>query len=332
MPENTNQLSLDTVIDRFQYDIGQYGPGETHQLPEYAARINHNMKYVQVKEELQEGIYLDEGLCREGMQYGFFVQPGNRLTREDSHNKVFFGNMLLLPEAEGSEVHAQVAVKSRVLSEAPKLLGEMALFQHLDELGLRTYRSAGLLVGKKAVHFMTYFEGNVATMDTVDWQSLDAPEAWVEVDKVVDTMYQLYTNALFHGDLEFRNVAFDQTGNTVIIDPELMISARECFDELFDAGIMLNSDQQRMYDSLVQKMSGELGSVIKSIDRHIVPLIPKQERPRTDEARLKLYKKHLLEPYKSRIRDLDDPLRGLLLRLADDVIARKKVHAKEQKL
>lgn len=332
MPEGTNELSLDAVIDRFQYDIGQYGPAETYDLPDYKVRINHNMKFVQVNEDLEQGMYLDEGLHREGMQYGFFVQPGNRLTREDSHNKVFFGNLLLLPEGEGGEVHAQVAVKSRSSNETSKLLGEMALFQHLEDLGLRTYRSAALLVGQKATHFMTYFEGNVATMDTIEWESMDVEEAWTEVDKVVDTMYQLYPNALFHGDLEFRNVAFDQTGNTVIIDPELMISARDSFDELLDAGIMLTPDQQRVYNALVQKMSGELSSIFKSIDRHIVPLIPKGERPRTDEARLKMYKKSVLEPYKSRVRDLDDPVRGLLLRLADDVIARKKLHAKEQKL
>ncbi len=332
MPENAHEISLEAVIDRFQYDIGQYGSAETFALPEVAGRINHNMKYVQINDSLDQGMYLDEGLYRRDMQYGFFVQAGNRLTREDSHNKVFFGNMLLLPEGSDDEIHEQVAVKSRVSSETHKLLGEMALFQHLESLDIRTYRPAALLVGQKATHLMTYFEGNVATMDTVDWENMEIEEAWVEVDKVIDTMMQLYTNALFHGDLAFRNVAFDQTGKTVIIDPELMISAKESYDELLDAGVLFTPKQQRIYDGIVQKMSGEMGSVFHSIDRHILPLFPKQERPRSDEARLKIYKKHLFEPFKSRVRDLEDPIRSFLLRLTDDVVARKKAHAKEQKL
>lgn len=330
MPEHTPELSLDSVVERFQYDIGQRSPTDTFHLPDLKERINHNMKYVQVNDDLEAGIYLDEGLHHDNMQYGFYVQPGNRLTREDSHNKVFFGSMLLLPEDAAGEVHAQVAVKSRSREDTPKLLGEMALFQRLDDLGLKTFRPAGLIVGEKATHLMTYFEGNVATMDTVDWMNMELEEAWVEVDKVVDTMFQLYTNALFHGDLEFRNVAFDQTGSTVIIDPELMISARDAYEELLDADFILSPEQQRVYDNLVKKLSGELGSVFKSIDRHIIQLMPKKERPRTDEARLKLYKRHLFEPYKSRVRELEDPMRGLLLRLVDDVMVRKKVHAKEQ--
>lgn len=332
MPEHIHELSLDSVVDRFQYDIGQRGPDDTFRLPDLKERINHNMKFVQVNDNLDNGIYLDEGLHRDNMQYGFFVQPGNRLTREDSHNKVFFGNMLLLPEGEGGEVHAQVAIKSRSREETPKLLGEMALFQHLDDLGLKTFRPAGLIVGEKATHLMTYFEGNVATMDTVDWMSMEVEEAWEEVDKVVDTMFQLYTNALFHGDLEFRNVAFNQTGSTVIIDPELMISARDTYAVLLDADIMLSPQQRCMYDALVKKLSGEMGSVFKSIDRHIIPLMPKKERPRNDEARLKLYKNYLFEPYKARVRELEDPMRGLLLRLVDDVMVRKKLHAKEKTL
>lgn len=324
--------SLELVTSRFQSDISTVDTSCTFQLPDLADAINHNAKYVQVPLDLEQGIYLDDGLYRTETSYGFYTQNANRLTREDSHNTVFFGSLVMIPQGHDPEMHAQVAIKSRPTHEMAKLTGEMALFQKIGSLGMKTFRPAGLLVGEQATHLMTYFEGTVATMDTIEWQDATPEEARLELDKVVDTMYQLHTNKLFHGDLEFRNVAFNHRGETVIIDPELMISGQELFEQLDGADIMLDDDQKIAYNALVRKLSIEFSAVCKSIDRHILPLLPKRDRPRTDEARLKLYKEYIFEPYKHQIREAQEPVRSILLRVYDEVLLRKKAQAKEQHL
>ncbi len=264
--------------------------------------------------------------------YLFTSQVGNRLSREDSHNGVFFGRFWAIPNHTGSDLSAQVAVKSRGIEHKKDLLGEAALFQHIGKLGLKTFRDAGLVVSDNAVHLMTYFDGEVLTMDTVEWNDATPDEAWLELGKAVDTMYQLHTNKLTHGDLEFRNIAFDLTGDVVIIDPELMTSVQEAVDSLSDAGMILTAEQKVTMEHLVKRVSHEFTAICTSINKIIIPILPKAERPRSSEAHLKLYKKHLFEPYKALVRDAPEPVRGVLLRVYDEMMTRKKEDARLERL
>lgn len=329
--------SLEHLINQFQSNLEQINNDQIQPLPDLTGGINHNGKYVRFGRDIEPGIYLDDGdngsgLYQKDVEFTFQAQPGHRLTREDSHNKVFFGRLWLLSEGEGPEKYAQVAIKSMDNNRKEHLVGELALFQHIGRIGLSTFRPAGLVVAEHESHLMTYFDGPVMTMDTVNWEDMTAAEAWVELDKAVDTAAQLHTNLLFHGDLLFRNIAFDETGDTVIIDPELTSSARNLFDVLADAPMILNDDQNKALGVLVSRMNHEFNEVCNSIDENIIKLLPKAQRPRNDTARLKLYKDHLYEPYKARIRSVEEPVRSVLLRVYDEMITHKKALAKDGQL
>jgi hypothetical protein len=96
--------------------------------------------------------------------------------------------------------------------------------------------------------------------------------------------------------------------------------------------MMLDDEQKRSLETLARKMSHELTQVCRSIDSQIIPLLPKANRPRNDPARLKLYKTHLFEPYKSRIRDAEEPVRSVLLRVYDEMMMQKKANANAERL
>ncbi len=264
--------------------------------------------------------------------YAFQPQPGHRLSREQSHNKVFFGRLWVVPPFEmGEDLQLQVAVKSREHCDRARLAGETALYQHLGGIGLRTFKPAGLLHGVEADHLMTYFDGPVVTMDTIEWPELTLDEAWFEVAKAVDTMALLHAEGLFHGDLAFRNVAFDESNQIVIIDPELMTCFRNVMEPLLNAGMVLETrDQMQAADRLVQAMGGEFSAVCQSVDEMILPLYPKRERPRTSMERLKVYKRHIFEPYKHRLQELDEPVRSALLRVYDMMMIKKKAFAQRE--
>ena len=109
------------------------------------------------------------------------------------------------------------------------LLGELAMFQYLEELGMPTFKPTSFLFTDttKANHLLTRFEKPISTMDTVEWEELEADEKWFQLDFAVKTLALLHSELLFHGDLEFKNVGFDERGDLIIIDPELMVSALE---------------------------------------------------------------------------------------------------------
>lgn len=329
----TNQPTLPELIEQFQADVNQISVEEVYPLPDLSDRINHNAKYAKTGVILEPGLYLDsaETLSKSTHEpdtsLWFQPQPAHRLTREDSHNKVFFGRLGIVPE-ENTDSHIQIAVKSMDNSRAERLTGELAMFQYIGRLSLSTFRPAGFLVGEKASHLLTYFDGPVATMDTVDWQKMTQEEAWSELGKAVDTLTFLHSNMLFHGDPWFRNIAFDETGDTVIIDPELTSSAQELFAMLSGAGMLLDPEEKSALITLVNRMSHDFTNVCSSINQHIMPLLPKGERPRTDEAKFKLYKRHLFEPYKARIKEVDEPTRSVLLRVFDEMMVRKKEQAR----
>lgn len=335
MYESKNPV-VNNYIARFQADLGALLPYPTHDLPNLEEQIRGDVKYVKVDTGYDSGLLLssteeaDEELGKV-INGAFQPRPGHRLGREQSHNVVFFGQLVLARELGNESI--SVAVKSREHKDGRALAGELALFQRLGRVGLKTFNPVGLLHGDEAQHLLTEFDGPVTTMDVIEWKDLTLDEAWCEVKKAVDTMALLHSNMLFHGDLEFRNVAFNQSNETVIVDPELMVSGEQLFEPLFDAGMVLETEEQHQAETqLVRQVSREFSAVCKSIDEMILPLYPRDQRPRTPEQRLKAYKKHLFEPYKDRLRDENTPTRPVLLRVYDQVVALKKQFAKEEKL
>src|SRR3990167_4040680 len=87
------------------------------ELPDLQSHLNHDGKYMRVREELPAGLYVDPrhpGLSvalNEATNFWYQPQPGRRVGREDSHNAVNFGRLWLSPE-ESPDTDVQVAVKS----------------------------------------------------------------------------------------------------------------------------------------------------------------------------------------------------------------------------
>lgn len=304
-------------------------------IPDLSEQVNHRGKYQNPDVQLDPGLYLAAdytyNLPRVPDAITFFGQPANRLGREDSHNYVFFGKLLChwFREFDAQAEH-QVAVKPYNRQRPYTNLGELAMHQYIQKLGLPTLEPVGLLAlpgEEKRSYLLTKFRPSVATMDTIDWWELDEEEKWQRLDVAIDTLVLLHSNLLFHGDFKFRNVGFGERGEVVIVDPELMVSGKEYADE---ALAELDGDplQPRpSFDMLRGKMSSDFSALTDSIQELVLTTLPKRERPRNDMARHKEYKRRLYGPYRERLAASDSEYKGLLLRVFDDMVRVKKLRA-----
>jgi hypothetical protein len=331
-------IELEKRVSTFKDNLAHIEHADIMPLPDLTRQLQHNGKFFRIADEnLRPGLYVDTGhhalrnLIDEPARLSFQLQPGRRIAREDSHNFVFFGGMWTEP-AESPDGRVEVAVKlkdSEGMDKTDSILGELAAFQYLGKLALPTFRSAGLLVAEDNVSLLTHLDGPVYTMDTVDWPKLTEEERWDELMRPVDTMFMLHTNALFHCDLYFRNVGFYETGDTVIVDPELMVSARDDMGELVEAGMLLNGEQKRQLHQVKRLMAQDFSALCRSIEVNILAYLPKQSRPRNGEARLKLYRRHLYEPYKQLLSYSDKPEAKVLLRAYDEMMVDLKERARQ---
>lgn len=321
--------SVQELVEDFQQALEATDPDSTPSIPELVDDLRHDGKFNRVQPGLAPGLYLDPAITQPGNVKGFAFQhqPGSRIGREDSHNKVFFGRLWAIPD-DGAERQARIAVKPIPADRKEGMLGELALFQYMGRLALPTFAPAGVHISENGTnHLLTYFNGPVATMDTVDWAKLPQEEIWDELRFAVDSLSLLHRNMLFHGDLYFRNIGFNERGETVIVDPELTVSAKDAFAELENAPMALDESQQRALNRITQLMNQDFSKVYRSVETSILPLLPGRGRPRNGEARLKLYKKHLLEPYKSEISALEGPTGVVLRRAYDQMLVRTKALA-----
>lgn len=321
--------TVQQLVEGFQHTLDTANPDFLPAIPELVDDLRHDGKFNRVQPGLAPGLYLDPAITVPGNLKGFAFQhqPGSRIGREDSHNKVFFGRLWAIPE-EGAERQARIAVKPIPAERKDGMLGELALFQYMGRLALPTFTPAGVHISENGTnHLLTYFNGPVATMDTVDWANLPQEEIWNELRFAVDSLALLHSNMLFHGDLYFRNIGFNERGETVIVDPELTVSAKDAFAELESAAMFLDDGQQRSLNRISRLMNQDFSKVFRSVETSILPLLPGRTRPRNGEARLKLYKKHVLEPYKSEISSVDGAVGVTLRRAYDQVLARMKTLA-----
>lgn len=336
MAEAERHLALgsETVVT-FQRQVDSVSQRQVYQLPSLTEHINHSGKYTRPRVHLAEGLFLSpELISYSEKEYGgrpesftFMAQPGHRLGREKSHNEVFFGKLLSHWHANGNLHEAQVAVKPTKNHAA--LLGELAMFQYLNDLGMPTFTPTSFLVPENdgTSHLLTRFEKPIATMDTVEWDELETAEKWLQLDSAVKTMALLHSELLFHGDLEFKNVGFDERGELIIIDPELMVSALE-MAEIASQGS--NAEEVRTAQiRLKQSMSNDFTSVCRSIDEFIITSLPMNERPKNDAAKFKLYARHLFRPYEASLQDSHSLYLPELLSAYEKVFQEHKLRSRQ---
>lgn len=325
-------LALDSqTVQAFQEQITVVKAHQVYGLPDFQQTINHAGKYTRPSLRLGAGLFLGQTLLQADEQavavrpdaFTFKAQPGHRLGREKSHNEVFFGKLTTAWTREMSmrRKEAHLAVKPTKNREA--MLGELAMFQYLIDLNIPTFKPSGILTTPSSGNYlMTHFEKPVATMDTVEWSELEPNEMWEQVDFAVKTMALLHGRMLFHGDLEFKNVGFDERGDLIVVDPELMVSARDMAEIARDG-----TDEQEVLSAQIrikQSMSNDFTSVCRSIEEFIIPSLPIHERPKNSASLFKQYARHLFRPYEQAIQDSDSEFKAQLLTAFEKVFQEHK--------
>lgn len=336
MTSGTKEMDVfQQVVETFQGNLSQIEQTAVYPLPDLSGELQHHGKYFRIPDDgFKNGLYVDpehfslRTLLYEPANIWFQSQLGKRLGREDSHNHVFFGGVWTEPQ-DSPDGHLQVAVKSVEAKNKAGLLGELGAFQYLGKLAVPTFRPAFMLIHDEGASLGTHFDGPVATMDTAEWKKLNVDERWDELMRPVDTMFMLHPNSLFHCDLYFRNVGFYETGDTVIVDPELMVSARDDMEQLADVGAILTDEQNLRLNRIKRLMSQDFSQVCTSVEANILSELPKRDRPRNGEAKLKLYRQHLYEPYKQLLSYSDTPEAAVLLRVYDAMMVDLKQRARK---
>ncbi len=314
-------------------------PSQVYQLPNLVQEVDHGGRYTtRPKLKLADGVFINQtalapdagGLELAGRPAGFdfSVQPGLRFGREASHNGVFFGKLAVRGLAGDGLVETPVAIKPTLNRKA--LLGELAMFQYMRVLnGIPTYEPLAYLTTAptRPDYLITRFEKRVATMDTIEWKELADSEKWEQLNFAVSTASLLHSHMLFSGDLEFKNVAFGETGDLKIIDPELMVSTAA----VGETALTTNDDdeRERAVQTIKRKISVDMTSLCTSIDQFILTTLSPPERQANDVAKLKRYKHYLFEPYRRALIDHDSPYLPVLLEAYALMLSERKQRAHE---
>ena len=337
MADSERDLALRAqTISTFQEDLQAIAPHTTYSLPDLTSHINHAGKYTRPNIKLGSGLFLSPDASGDSESnrpakadaFSFLTQPGHRLSREKSHNEVFFGKLLLHWHSDSlGYAESQVAIKPTKNRAA--ILGELAMFQYLKQKNLPTFDPTGILLSPSghSDHLLTKFEKPVATMDTVEWRDLETQEKWLQVDFAVQTMALLHSELLFHGDLEFKNVGFGDRGDLIIVDPELTVSSLEMAD------IAQSSSNEKEIElaqlRIKQSMSTDFTSVCLSIDEFIISSLPGDERPLTSASKFKSYARYLFRPYREALIEAGSPYLPQLLIAYEKVFQEHKQRSRE---
>jgi len=324
------------IVNRFRSDLITTPEGNFHALPDMQPYINHDAQFSRPAVQLQPGIFLDKEaagispLHENGIaSCDFRLRPVHRLGREDSHNLVFFGHLVLQDRSRKAFAETEVAVKP--IKKVKEGLGELAMFQYMRSLGIPTFRPIAFSKHSDTAYLMTEFDRPVNTMDTVEWHELDRDEKWQQVGLGVSTLALLHSNMLFHGDAEFKNIAFNDIGEIVIVDPEFMISARGIAEAL--QGVRMNRalDQDEATDLgwIKRKMSNDFTNLCRSVNRYVIGINAQDRRRPHATAIFKQYRKHIYLPYRKELYNIGSSYLPLLDRAYNELLIDRKEQSKQ---
>lgn len=318
------ELAQDTaldmgLVDEFQATIHSLQPHQIYSLPDLTEHINHRGKHKAPEIKLADGLFLDRSQLSapsgvpeakpEG--FGFILKKALRVGREMSRNKVFMGEVTAEWFEHDHSDSMDVAVKPLVNRKA--LLGELAMLQYMNSMGIPTFRPTGFIFNKKASrsHLLTEFQGPVETIDTWDWKRMDMGEQWEMFTYSVETAAMLNSSLLFHRDLQPRNIATDDRNRIVIVDPEFTVSALE----LAETALSTQDDTVRVFitSEIKDLMSYELSEICRSAYEYIFECMPWDERPASIVDEFKEYEHHILNPYKEALIRRDSKYLPVLL-------------------
>lgn len=311
----------------FERDLTSSYDGRVRVLPPFEDDLKHrgtipinSDKYFRV-----ERVYLtSEVTASLGTQrvesIGFQPKPFLLHGREWSQRKVFFGNLNIAHQEQG--ISMPVAVKPFVPQAFPHATHEMGMYRYMDSLGIPTLQVVGMVAIQGAsdkykeplTYVMTKEHRGLTTLDNVEWKTIDKEERWSRLRPAIDTMAHLHAKMLFHGDLEFKNVAYEEEERAFrVVDPEYMVSLRDVVTPFGNDPL----ERRRV----VQKMSADFGKLFKSVTEMLL------DKGTDERAAFESIAIHVYLPYAQEIARSDSPYVPVLLAAFDEVLEQKRQQA-----
>lgn len=317
----------------FRSDIAELSLHDIRPLPDFTHYLDHQGREPRFP-KIEPGFYINSKsysyIANRSPDLRVEIMPDDaqKITREDSRHQVFLGYLDFVHD-DSVQFEANVAVKATKAE-----LKELSLYQYMGALGISSFKPFGFIRMKNGnQHLLTKVRSSVKTIDATEWSLLTPEEMWETARAGVDTMLMMNKNMLFHGDLEFRNVAIGDFAEPVVVDPEFTSSLLEVGNEL-----LLHMDNAKFaqvpeislcLDAIARKMGVDFTALTASTKASIFPALPYAERPRNDAAIFKKLKHHYYDRYKEGLLDLDTPYRQILLRAFDVLLAKRKVEVQK---
>lgn len=320
-------------LGSFQHDLTALSAQDLKPLPDLSATLDHQGGEP-TPVTLEPGFYVTPKVLHSltakyaGTKITMTPDDGQKMTREDSRHQVFLGYLDFVDAGTESTVYeANVAVKAE-----KALQKELAMYQYMGGLGLSTFKPFGFIVMQNGnQHLLTKVQRSVITIDATEWKLLSPEEIVETVRSCVETELCLNSQMLFHGDLEFRNVATRDDGSPVIVDPEYMTSFREIGDELVyhleDIRSLQVKEVKVCLNAIARKMNSDFTAMAASVRDLVLPALPHKIRPKNSTERFSTLKKMLYDPYRDRLTQ-DTPYYSVLRHAFDSVLLTNKEEAR----
>lgn len=323
-------------VTQFVEDIAAVHDGRIRALPAFDQALNHEGKLL-VNENVERyrrisGVYLSETVIEEVggprvPEIQFTPKPFWRLGRENSRRQVFFGQLAI---GEGESHTIPVAVKPFAPGAFHHATHEAGMFQYMRGEGLPTLEMLGMVAIGVAegeaprAYGITRERRGITTLDNTEWKTMPQAERWNRLRPAIETLTTLHGNMLFHGDLEFKNVAFGEEDRPTddlsicIVDTEESISLKDLVEP--------NKDVSRQRLWVAKKMSADFASLSISIAANMIE--PEQrERKEFEQELFEDMLEHVYGPYYLSIMRSDSPYKDVLMSAFEMVLEQKRQQA-----
>lgn len=211
----------------------------------------------------QDGIHLDrslyEGLRSMGKQpqrVDFIPLPLQAIGREDSRNKVMFGNIKFTNFTGSSDQRINVAVKPYVGPDSTKrAMHEYAMNEHITRRGISCPTQLGIVKNGTSLYALSEFVPQIVTLDSLDWHTLPQSVGAAALARGLESLFDLHSIGIFHGDYEFKNIPIQpELNESWAVDFEYSLSLAGEPDKVYEPGgilDLLRQDLQMICKSLV---------------------------------------------------------------------------------
>jgi len=188
----------------------------------------------------------------------FTLQPAWKVTREDSKQGVFFGELELVTGA-GQACEEPVACKPFTARE--EAVHEYASIKQVGKLGfVKPLDPVGIYVDDEGQPvLMTRFEDDLDTLDKIDWReagrqpSEGARDLFSALGRFALIFGRLHANGFVHRDAQAKNMAISDDGARLLD----FVQMRRCID--------LENPEAGMVESLEQAMYKDVKTLIESM-------------------------------------------------------------------